>query len=76
MPTDMTLEALMARITELEIKQSYYESGHDALDQAVIRMQLRIDELTYEINKLKTVIASRPEQPVAPMSEEKPPPHY
>jgi len=76
MPTDKTVDHLLERITELEIKQSYFEGGQHELDQALVRMQTRIDKLSNEINRLKVVIEARPEQPVAPLSEETPPPHY
>jgi len=76
MPPDKTVERLMARITELEIKQTYYDGSQDDLDRALIRMQEKIDTLLNEINKIRTVIESRPEQPIAPLSEETPPPHY
>jgi len=76
MPTDKTVEHLIARITELEIKQSYYEGSQDDLDQALVQMQEKLDGLTREFNKLHSLLESRPEQMIAPLSEEPPPPHY
>ena len=76
MPTEKTVEHLMARLTELEIKQSYYEGSQDDLDEALIQIQQRIDEFHNEINRLRSTIESRSEQPIAPLSEETPPPHY
>ncbi len=76
MPTDKTVEQLIARVTELEIKQSYYEGGQDDLEQALLLMQTRLDKLSLEFNKIISLIESRSEQQIAPQSEETPPPHY
>jgi len=64
------------RITELEERISYQDMSIETLGEEVRRQQLELERLNQTIELLSQRLQSLGESPIAPESEETPPPHY
>lgn len=70
------LVALQERVAELEFKLSYQESTLEALEQTAAYQQQSIQSLERKLSLLGEYLKSLREDPIKPLSEETPPPHY
>ncbi|MEZ5537571.1 MAG: SlyX family protein [Thiolinea sp.] len=64
------------RIAELEIRFMEQEATLEALSHQMYLQQQDIAQLTRQLEVMKDRLKSMAQSPVAPMSEETPPPHY
>ena len=64
------------RITELEIRLTHFEDTIEVLNQTIIKQSDEINLLQLQVSILEKKIKSSQITPVAPESEETPPPHY
>jgi SlyX protein len=68
-------EALVNRVTELEIKLAFTEDLVDKLDAVVIDQQRRIDQLAQEMVRLREQLSAAAEAGTSASAHERPP-HY
>ena len=64
------------RVTELEIRLTHLEDTIEVLNQTIIKQHGDIDTLQLQVSLLEKKIKASQSSPVAPESEETPPPHY
>ncbi len=64
------------RLTDLEIRLTHLEAALETLDRTVIRQQEAIDGLRMQVERLTAQVRELAPSPVAPIDEERPPPHY
>ncbi len=64
------------RLTELEVRVAFQEKTIQDLNEVVTRQQREIDQLTRELEAVKSRLAAQAPSMVIPQEEEKPPPHY
>lgn len=64
------------RVTDLEIRVTHQEAALETLNQAVVQQQQGIDRLQAQLERLMELVRDLAPAPVAPASEEPPPPHY
>jgi SlyX protein len=65
-----------SRITDLEIRLAHQEAAIDELTRTVMQQRKIIAEISNELELLKSMLREVAPSPVAPASEEQPPPHY
>jgi SlyX protein len=65
-----------SRIVDLEIRVTHQEAALQQLSDVLVQQQKLIDRLTGEVDALKEQMRAQAAFPVAPASEETPPPHY
>lgn len=70
------LVALQERVAELEFKLSYQENTLEALEKASAYQQQSIQSLERKLRLLAEHLTSLRDDPIKPLSEETPPPHY
>lgn len=63
-------------IVELETRLAFQEHTLQALNDVVTRQQQQIEALVREIQTIKDRLRAAAPSPVAPLEDEKPPPHY
>jgi SlyX protein len=68
-------EALVSRVTELEIKLAFTEDLVDKLDAVVIDQQHRIEQLAQEMVRLREQLSTAAEAGTGAPAHERPP-HY
>ncbi len=64
------------RVIELEIRVAYQEALLLELNDAIVAQGRMIDRLRLELERLRDQLRTQAPSPVAPPSEETPPPHY
>ena len=64
------------RMTDLEIRLTHQAAAIEALDRAVVQQQQVIERLRERVERLTEQVRELTPSPVAPASEETPPPHY
>ena len=64
------------RMTDLEVRLTHQEAAIEALDCTVVRQQQVIARLRERVEWLTEQVRELAPSPVAPASEETPPPHY
>lgn len=67
---------LNIRIVELETRLAFQEHTLQALNDVVTRQQQQIETLVREVHALKDRLCAAAPSLVAPIEDEKPPPHY
>jgi len=67
------MEALAARLLELEVKTAYQDRTIEALNEVILEMRAEQDKLRRDFESLQAEAHSA-EKPVGPANE--PPPHY
>lgn len=67
---------LEERLAELEIRLAFQDRTIQELNDVVTVQQGMIDRVVKELEMLRAHLRSLAPSPVAPRSEEKPPPHY
>jgi uncharacterized coiled-coil protein SlyX len=77
MPPDPSFKKSEARIDELEFVVTHLQKTIDALNEAVLLQQKRIDSLSRQIDQAKVVVQSVLHGDTAPrtLADDKPP-HY
>ncbi|HEY9018062.1 SlyX family protein [Thiomicrospira sp.] len=70
------LVALQERIAELEFKLAYQENTLESLEKTSAYQQQSIQSLERKLSLLGEYLKSLREEPIKPLSEETPPPHY
>ena len=65
-----------SRIVDLEIRLTHQEAALQALNDVIVRQQKEIDRLRAEVEALREQVRAQAAFPVAPPSDETPPPHY
>jgi SlyX protein len=68
-------DALVNRVTELEIKLAFTEDLVDKLDAVVIAQQHRIDQLAQEMLRLREQLSAAAQAGTGALAHERPP-HY
>ncbi len=63
-------------MTDLEIRLTHQEAAIEALDRTVVEQQRVIERLRERVERLTEQVRELALSPVAPVSEETPPPHY
>ncbi|GAB3185823.1 SlyX family protein [Hydrogenophaga aquatica] len=64
------------RLTELEIKTSFQEDWLEQLNQLVYEQQLKIDQLTEELGRLRLQLQDNAATPAFRSLRDELPPHY
>ncbi len=64
------------RIEDLEIRFAHQDAAIEELTRHLQAQSRQIEELQAQLRHLQSQLASLSPSPVAPMSEETPPPHY
>jgi SlyX protein len=65
-----------SRIDDLEVRFAYQEAAVEELTQTALEQQKLIEELSGQIEYLKTMLREIKPSAVASIAEETPPPHY
>ncbi len=65
-----------SRITDLEVRLTHQEAALEELTHTVLEQDRVIADLRTELEYLKSLLRELAPSPVAPASEETPPPHY
>jgi SlyX protein len=65
-----------SRFEDLEIRIAHQELALEELTRTTLAQQQRINELTVQIDYLKSLVKELSPSAVASRSEETPPPHY
>lgn len=64
------------KIMDLEIRLSYQDETLEAMEKTLAAQHQSIQGLTRKLNLLGNYLRSLKEDPIKPLSEEVPPPHY
>ena len=70
------LEAIENRVAELEVKVAFQDDTIAELEKTAAYQQQSIQSLERKLMLLTDYIKSLREDPVKPLNEETPPPHY
>lgn len=70
------LEKLTDRVAELEIKVAFQDEIIEALENSVVIQQQATQKLEHKLDVLSGYLKSLREDPIKPLNEETPPPHY
>ncbi|MCK4950219.1 MAG: SlyX family protein [Gammaproteobacteria bacterium] len=65
-----------SRIIDLETRYAHQEASIDELTQTVLRQQTRIEQMTNELEQVKSMLQDLATPNIASPHEETPPPHY
>ena len=65
-----------SRIIDLEARYAHQEAAIDELTQTVLRQQIRIEQITNELEQIKSLLQDLSSSTIASPNEEAPPPHY
>ena len=64
------------KVTDLEIRMSYQDENLMAMETTLARQHHTIQQLTHKLQLLTDYLKSLQDDPIKPLSEETPPPHY
>jgi SlyX protein len=70
------LTNLNNKVMDLEIKLSYQDEALQAMEQTIAAQHQSIQGLERKLTLLAEYLKSLKEDPIKPLSEEVPPPHY
>lgn len=73
---DPQLARLEARIAELEIKQAFQENTIEELERSIVYQQQENQKFERKLTLLGDYLKSLRQDPIKPLNEETPPPHY
>ena len=65
-----------SRIIDLEARYAHQDASIDELTQTVLRQQTRIEQITNELEQIKSMLQDLATPNIASPNEETPPPHY
>jgi len=65
-----------SRIIDLEARYAHQDVSIDELTQTVLRQQTRIEQITNELEQIKSLLQDLATPNIASPNEETPPPHY
>lgn len=65
-----------SRIIDLEARYAHQDASIDELTQTVLRQQTRIEQMTNELEQVKSMLQDLATPNIASPHEEAPPPHY
>jgi SlyX protein len=70
------MDEIEKRLADLEFRYSHQEAAIEALSEALLAQQRRLDRQGHEMERLKQLLREAASSPMASESEETPPPHY
>lgn len=70
------VEKLEQKIMDLEIRMSYQDESLQAMEKTLALQHQTIQQLTHKLHLLTDFLKSLRDEPIKPLSEETPPPHY
>ncbi len=65
-----------SRIIDLETRYAHQDASIEELTQTVLSQQTRIEQITNELEQIKSLLQDLATSNIASPDEESPPPHY
>lgn len=65
-----------SRIIDLETRYAHQDASIDELTQTVLSQQTRIEQITNELEQIKSMLQDLATSNIASPGDETPPPHY